>query len=50
MELTLSASLREVVVLSGFLVGVEVGWRYVPGSSGAGLDGPLFFVDQVMVV
>src|SRR6478735_1823450 len=40
----------EVVVSSGCLVGVEVGWRDEPGNSRAGLDGPLFFVDQVVMV
>lgn len=40
----------EVVVALGFLVGVEVGWRGEPGDAGAEVDGPLFFVDDVVVV
>ena len=40
----------EVVVASGFLAGVDVGWRDEPGDAGADLDGPVFFVDYVVVV
>src|SRR6476620_369707 len=43
-------SRSEVVVSSGGLLGVEVGWRDEPGDAVAGLDGPLFFVDQVVMV
>ena len=40
----------EVVVLLGFLFGVDVGWGDEPGRAGAELDGPPFFVDEVVVV
>jgi hypothetical protein len=40
----------EVVVASGFLAWVDVRGRDEPGDAGAELDGPLFFVDQVVVV
>src|SRR6478672_5052429 len=43
-------SRSEVVVSAGCLVWVEVGWRDEPGNARAGLDGPLFFVDQVVMV
>ena len=40
----------EVVVASLFLAWVDVrGWDE-PGDAGAELDGPMFFVDQVLVV
>src|SRR5919112_2122261 len=39
----------EVGVLLGFLVWVEVFWGCVPGGVVDGGDGPLFFVDQVVV-
>ena len=38
------------MVLLGFLLWVDVGWGDVPGDAGAELDGPLFFVDEVVVV
>ena len=40
----------EVVVLLGFLGGVDVARGYVPGDAVSGVDGPLFFVHEVMVV
>ncbi len=40
----------EVVVLLGCLVGVEVGWGDKSGCVVDGGDGPLFFVDEVVVV
>ena len=39
-----------VVVASGFLVGVDVGWGDEPGGAGFHGDGPVFFVDEVVVV
>ena len=39
-----------VVVAAGFLVGVDVEWRADPGDAGSHVDGPLFFVDEVVVM
>jgi hypothetical protein len=39
-----------VVVLSGLLAGVDVGWRDEPGDAVFHVDFPLLFVDQVVVV
>ncbi|GAA1274239.1 hypothetical protein GCM10009589_30680 [Arthrobacter pascens] len=39
-----------VVVAAGFLVGVDVRWRDEPGDAGSHVDGPLFFVDEVVVM
>jgi hypothetical protein len=39
-----------VVVLSGLLAGVDVGWRDEPGGPVFEVDFPLFFVDQMVVV
>ena len=38
------------MVLLGFLGGVDVGWRCVPGDAVVDVDLPLFFVDEVVVV
>jgi hypothetical protein len=40
----------EVVVLLGFLGGVDVAWGCEPGDAVEGVDGPLFFVDEVVVM
>jgi hypothetical protein len=32
------------------LAGVDVGWRDEPGDAGFDLDGPLLFVDEVVVM
>jgi hypothetical protein len=40
----------EVVVLLGFLGGVDVAWGCEPWDAVAGVDGPLFFVDEVVVM
>lgn len=40
----------EVVVLLGFLLRVDVAWGCEPGDAVAGVDGPLFFVDEVVVM
>ena len=42
--------LVEVVVLSGLLGGVDVWWWDEPGGAVGHVDGPLFFVDEVVVV
>jgi hypothetical protein len=39
-----------VVVASGFLLGVDVGWWGEPGDAGVDVDFPVFFVDEVVVV
>jgi hypothetical protein len=39
-----------MMVASGLLVWVDVGWRDEPGDAGVDLDGPLFFVDEVVVM
>ncbi|HEY3572580.1 MAG TPA: hypothetical protein VGK98_02005, partial [Arthrobacter sp.] len=39
-----------VVVLSGLLAWVDVGWGYEPGDAVFEVDVPLFFVDEVVVV
>jgi hypothetical protein len=39
-----------VVVASGFLGGVDVGWVLEPGDAGGDVVLPLFFVDEVVVV
>jgi hypothetical protein len=44
------SGLRPVVVSLGFLVGVDVGWRYEPGHAFGDMDLPLFFVDEVVVM
>ena len=38
------------MVASWCLVGVDVGWGDEPGDAGVHGDGPLFFVDEVVVV
>ena len=40
----------QVVVASGFLAWVDVWGRDELGDAGAELDGPVFFVDQVVVM
>jgi hypothetical protein len=40
----------EVVVALGLLVGVDVGWWFEPGDAGCDVDGPVFFVDEVVVM
>jgi hypothetical protein len=40
----------EVVVSLWLLVWVDVGWWFEPGDAGFDLDGPLFFVDEVVVM
>ncbi len=42
--------LVEVVVLSGLLGGVDVWWGDEPGGAVGHVDGPLFLVDEVVVV
>jgi hypothetical protein len=39
-----------IVVAAWFLVWVDVGWRDEPGDAGFDLDGPVFFVDEVVVM
>jgi hypothetical protein len=38
-----------LVVAAGCLFGVDVGWGDEPGDAGLHVDGPLFFVDEVVV-
>jgi hypothetical protein len=40
----------EVPVSSGLLVWVDVGWGEEPGDAGFDVDGPQFFVDEVVVM
>jgi hypothetical protein len=45
-----ACSVPELLVSAGCLFGVDVGWRDEPRDAGLHVDGPLFFVDEVVVV
>jgi hypothetical protein len=48
-EFTAPGSCFVVVVLSGLLARVDVGWRDKPGDAVFDVDFPQFFVDEVVV-